>query len=81
MGATPVCAQRTCVLDLHCDRAFEQIPIMMFLDENCIIFDQEEENKLEYTEIHNVCGNGAACVACTHAQCHGGCTPPSVSSN
>ena len=27
-------------------------PIMSFLDEHCIIFDNEEENKLEYTPIH-----------------------------
>jgi hypothetical protein len=25
---------------------------MSFLDEHCIIFDNEEENKLEYTPIH-----------------------------
>ena len=28
-------------------------PIMSFLDEYCIIFDNEDENKLEYTPIHN----------------------------
>ena len=27
---------------------------MSFLDENCIIFDTEDVNKLEYTQIHNV---------------------------
>ena len=27
-------------------------PIMSFLDEYCIGFDNEEENKLEYTSIH-----------------------------
>ena len=27
---------------------------MSFLDENCIVFDNEDENKLEYTSIHNV---------------------------
>lgn len=27
---------------------------MSFLDENCLIFDNEEENKLEFTIIHNV---------------------------
>lgn len=27
---------------------------MSFLDENCLVFDTEEENKLEYTQIHNV---------------------------
>lgn len=29
-------------------------PIMSFLDDNCIVFDTEDENKLEYTVIHNV---------------------------
>lgn len=29
-------------------------PIMSFLDENCIIFDTEDENKLEYTQMHMV---------------------------
>ena len=28
-------------------------PIMSFLDEYCIVFDNEDENKLEYTSIHN----------------------------
>ena len=28
-------------------------PIMSFLDEYCIIFDNEDENKLEYTSIHH----------------------------
>jgi hypothetical protein len=28
-------------------------PIMSFLDEHCIIFDNEDENKLEYTPIHS----------------------------
>lgn len=27
---------------------------MSFLDENCIFFDNDDENKLEYTSIHNV---------------------------
>ena len=27
---------------------------MSFLDEHCIIFDTEDENKLEYTVIHSV---------------------------
>jgi hypothetical protein len=26
---------------------------MSFLDENCLVFDNEEENRLEYTGIHN----------------------------
>ena len=29
-------------------------PVMSFLDEFCIQFDNEEENKLEFTKIHNV---------------------------
>jgi len=28
-------------------------PVMSFLDERCICFDGEEENKLEFTSIHN----------------------------
>jgi len=29
-------------------------PILEFIDEHCIYFDDEEENKLEYTGVHNV---------------------------
>ncbi len=29
-------------------------PVMSFLDEKCIAFDVEDENKLEFTTIHNV---------------------------
>jgi len=29
-------------------------PVMSFLDEHCIIFDNAEENKLEFTDIHKV---------------------------
>jgi hypothetical protein len=28
-------------------------PVMSFLDEYCISFDDEEENKLEHTTVHN----------------------------
>lgn len=28
-------------------------PVMSFLDEYCISFDSEEENKLEHTTVHN----------------------------
>jgi len=28
-------------------------PVMSFLDDQCIAFDGEEENKLEFTSIHN----------------------------
>ncbi|CDW82473.1 coiled-coil domain-containing protein 104 [Stylonychia lemnae] len=28
-------------------------PILEFIDEYCIVFDDDEENKLEYTDIHN----------------------------
>ena len=31
-----------------------QIPIMSFIDENCYLFDMEDENKLEYTRVHKV---------------------------
>lgn len=31
-----------------------KIPIYDFLDENCIVFDDEEENKFSYTDIHKV---------------------------
>ena len=27
-------------------------PLMGFIDEHCVIFDGEEENKLEFTDIH-----------------------------
>lgn len=30
-----------------------KVPIYEFLDENCIVFDDDEENKFSYTEIHN----------------------------
>lgn len=29
-------------------------PVMSFLDANCAVFDDAEENKLEFTSIHNV---------------------------
>jgi hypothetical protein len=29
-------------------------PVMIFLDENCGAFEDVEENRLEYTAIHNV---------------------------
>lgn len=31
-----------------------KIPIMSFIDEKCYVFDADEENKLEYTKIHQV---------------------------
>lgn len=30
-----------------------EYPIASFMDENCLVFDAEEENKLVYTELHN----------------------------
>ena len=27
-----------------------EVPVMTFIDENCVIFDNDEENKLIYTE-------------------------------
>lgn len=29
-------------------------PVVSFIEENCLIFDTEEENKLEFTDIHKV---------------------------
>merc|ERR1712096_146089 len=29
-----------------------KIPLVTFIDENCVIFDEDEENKLTYTDIH-----------------------------
>lgn len=29
-------------------------PIGTFIDDNCIVFDDEEENKLSHTEVHQV---------------------------
>ena len=31
-----------------------KVPVMTFLDEKCVAFDNEDENKLEFTGIHNV---------------------------
>ena len=31
-----------------------KVPVMSFLDEKCVLFDNEEENKLEFTPVHNV---------------------------
>lgn len=33
-----------------------EVPIMTFIDDNCIVFDSEEENKFAYTELHEVRG-------------------------
>ena len=30
-----------------------KIPMVTFIDENCLCFDSEDENKFEYTKIHN----------------------------
>lgn len=27
------------------------VPLMAFIDENCLVFDSEEENKFEYTAV------------------------------
>ncbi len=29
-------------------------PIYSFMDDNCVIFDNEEENKFTYTAVHKV---------------------------
>ena len=31
-----------------------EVPIGTFIDENCLVFDNEEENKLSHTEVHQV---------------------------
>lgn len=36
-----------------------ELPIGSFIDENCIVFDNEDENKLAYTEVHQVRGRRA----------------------
>jgi hypothetical protein len=33
---------------------FWDVPIQTFIDEYCLIFDEEEENKFEYTVIFEV---------------------------
>ena len=35
-----------------------EVPIMTFIDDNCIVFDSEDENKFAYTELHEVRGRG-----------------------
>jgi len=41
-------------------------PVMSFIDEYCTVFDDEDENKLEFTKIHNVSiqANPACLPAC-----------------
>lgn len=36
-----------------------EVPIMTFIDDHCVVFDDDEENKFEYTTIHRV--------SCRHA--------------
>lgn len=31
-----------------------KVPVMTFLDDKCVMFDNEDENKLEFTAVHNV---------------------------
>ena len=33
--------------------AWHQVPVMTFIDENCVIFDNDEENKLVYYDKFN----------------------------
>lgn len=43
------------ILDIVADYLASPVwknPIIEFIDENCIIFEDSEENSLEYTEIH-----------------------------
>ena len=32
-----------------------RVSILDFVDNKCIVFDNQEENKFQYTTIHNVC--------------------------
>lgn len=31
-----------------------EVPVMSFIDDNCVVFDNEEENKFAYSELHEV---------------------------
>lgn len=31
-----------------------EVPIMTFIDENCVVFDNEEESKVSHSEVHEV---------------------------
>ena len=31
-----------------------EVPIMQFIDDNCIVFDNDDENKFSYSDIHQV---------------------------
>lgn len=42
-----------CVMNIFHSPEWET-PVYDFIDENCIYFDNEEENKLQYTTIHEV---------------------------
>lgn len=36
-------------------------PVVSFIEEYCLVFDNEEENKLEYTNIHKVSNAKISC--------------------
>lgn len=33
-----------------------EVPIMTFIDDNCVVFDTDDENKFAYSELHEVRG-------------------------
>jgi hypothetical protein len=37
----------------YLDSPVWKTPIIDFIDENCVIFEDAEENSLEYTAVHN----------------------------
>ena len=39
-------------------------PVMSFIDEYCTVFDDEEENKLEFTKIHKVSNLSVSLTIC-----------------
>jgi len=51
-----------------------EVPIMTFIDDNCIVFDSEEENKFAYTELHEVLPSLAAHLAVQAHRVHASLT-------
>jgi hypothetical protein len=51
-------------------------PVLTYIDENCTIFDDEEENKFEYTDVHKVCWSSALYPA---KDCRDDCSQQSLS--
>eukprot|EP00439_Symbiodinium_sp_Y106_P024098 s1271_g2.t4 len=42
-----------CPGDQHCTSPTWMVPVSQFVDQNCLCFEDQEENKLEYTLVHN----------------------------